>query len=72
MAKEGSQPSTRQDLFGTEGIGEDDDLGIGTSGHSSQGGIASSHTGGSKGRKSDKARQPGQDTPMTPTTPEKD
>lgn len=43
------QPSSRQDLFGTEGIGEGDDEDIGTRGHSSQGGTSSTHTGGVRG-----------------------
>lgn len=45
MAK---QPSSRQDLFGTKGIGEDDSD-IGTRGHSSQRGTASTKTGGTRG-----------------------
>ena len=46
----GTQPSSRRDLFGTEGIGEEDsDSDIGTRGHSSQGGTAGTKTGGTKG-----------------------
>jgi hypothetical protein len=45
MAK---QPSSRQDLFGTEGVGEDESD-IGTRGHSSQGGTASTKSGGVRG-----------------------
>jgi hypothetical protein len=42
------QPSSRDDLFGTEGVGEDD-ADIGTRGHSSQGGTASTKSGGTLG-----------------------
>lgn len=45
----GKQPSSRQDLFGTEGVGDDDDADVGTGGPSSQGGTASTHTGGTRG-----------------------
>jgi hypothetical protein len=46
----GNQPSSRRDLFGTEGIGEEDnDSDIGTRGHSSQGGTAGTKTGGVRG-----------------------
>jgi hypothetical protein len=45
----GSQPSTRRDLFGTEGVGEGDDANeIGTRGHSSQGGTANPKSGGTR------------------------
>lgn len=46
MAK---QPSSRQDLFGTEGIGEDGDEDMGTRGHSSGGGTSGTRTGGVQG-----------------------
>lgn len=44
----GSQPSSRKDLFGTADVGEDDSD-IGTRGHSSQGGTASTKSGGTQG-----------------------
>ena len=44
-----NQPSTRKDLFGTEGVGQGGDSDMGKRGHSSQGGTADGHTGGKQG-----------------------
>ena len=44
-----NQPSSRKDLFGTEGVGERGDSDMGKRGHSSQGGTANSQTGGKQG-----------------------
>lgn len=45
----GTQPSSRKDGFGTEGIGEDGDADMGQNGHASQGGTAGGSSGGTQG-----------------------
>jgi hypothetical protein len=46
-----TQPSRREDNFGTAGTGEDDDGRMGQRGHSSQGGTATPQTGGTHGNR---------------------
>jgi hypothetical protein len=55
----GSQPSSREDLFGSEGIGEDGDGDMGTRGHASQGGTAGTRTGGARGHDAGAQRRSG-------------
>ena len=67
------QPSSRQDGFGTEGIGEDDnDDDIGTRGHASQGGTAGTHTGGTKGHNAGAQRRTGKNPAGKPAADEAD
>jgi hypothetical protein len=45
----GTQSSSRKDVFGTEGIGDEGPADIGTGGHSSVAGTGSTTTGGTQG-----------------------